>query len=238
LIRRPDEYAACYVGISFYQARDRSKLLTSVAQVFNERGEGMAVRGSAAFIDKDDLQIHLTAENAFLLLDKALQAYAGEHHHMPARVVVHKSSAFSNDEKSGLTKALEHNHVHSLDLISIYESNLRLFRIGAYPPLRGTFLQLTENNAALYTRGSVGFFETYPGLYIPQTLGVRFEDVESAATTLAAEILALTKMNWNNTQFDGYEPITLAAARKVGRILKYLEHVEDKNIKSQYSFYM
>src|SRR5262249_53094455 len=159
---RQDEFPACYVGVSFYQARDRSKLLTSVAQVFNERGEGMAVRGSAAFIDKADLQIHLSAENSFLLLDKALRTYADEHHHMPARVVLHKSSAFSMEERAGFAQAVDHNRVHSVDLLSIYESEVRLFRTGAYPPLRGTFLQLTDYNAVLYTRGSVGFFETYP----------------------------------------------------------------------------
>lgn len=238
LIRRPEQYAACYVGVSFFQARDKSQLLTSVAQVFNERGEGMAVRGSAAFIDKDDLQIHLTAQNAFLLLDKALRTYEGEHHHMPARVVLHKSSRFSEDEKRGFRQALEANHARSLDLVSIYDSELRLFRLGAYPPLRGTFLRLSDRSSILYTRGSVEFFETYPGMYVPQSLGLRFEDIESAPLSLAAEILALTKMNWNNTQFDGYEPITLAASRKVGRILKYLDHEDEKNIKSRYSFYM
>jgi hypothetical protein len=39
---------------------------------------------------------------------------------------------------------------------------------------------------------------------------------------IAKEILGLTKMNWNNSQFDGGEPITLRVARQVGSILKYL----------------
>jgi len=30
-------------------------------------------------------------------------------------------------------------------------------------------------------------------------------------------------MNWNNTQFDNFEPITLKAARKVGSILQLHE---------------
>jgi len=28
-------------------------------------------------------------------------------------------------------------------------------------------------------------------------------------------------MNWNNTQFDGFEPITIPAVRQVGKILKH-----------------
>jgi hypothetical protein len=30
---------------------------------------------------------------------------------------------------------------------------------------------------------------------------------------LARKVLALTKMNWDNTQFDGAEPVTLRASR-------------------------
>ena len=46
--------------------------------------------------------------------------------------------------------------------------------------------------------------------------------LSETSSFLAQEILALTKMNWNNTQFDGGQPITLRCARQVGHILKYL----------------
>jgi len=236
LPRPAGEYAACFVGVSFFQSLDRSSLLTSVAQVFNERGEGMAVRGSAAYLDKEDLTIHIPMEGAFSLLDNALRAYDLEHHHMPARVVLHKSSAFNAAERAGFEQATESNRVHSLELMSLHDCSVRLFRIGAYPPLRGTLLQLADDKYALYTHGSVEFFATYPGMYVPQALGVRVEKAEQGPLFLAQEILALTKMNWNNTQFDNFEPITLKAARKVGSILKYIKPTDP--FKSRYSFYM
>jgi SepF-like predicted cell division protein (DUF552 family) len=182
----------------------------------------MAVRGAAAYVDKDDRQIHLRADDAYSLVDKALKAYETEHHHAPARVVIHKSSVSSDAELDGFLDAAENNKVHSVDILSLYSAGVRLFRVGAYPPLRGTYLTMGEETAVLYTKGSVNFFATYPGMYIPQTLGIRFDDVEEGPISLGAEVLALTKMNWNNTQFDGYEPITLVAARKVGSILKYV----------------
>lgn len=46
----------------------------------------------------------------------------------------------------------------------------------------------------------------------------------------------LTKMNWNNTQFDDSEQIVLKAARRVGDILKYVD--EDHVMQTRYSFYM
>ena len=54
--------------------------------------------------------------------------------------------------------------------------------------------------------------------------------------TLAEEMLALTKLNWNNTQFDNGAPIVVTAARKVGNILKYVPDAETPQ--SRYSFYM
>jgi len=91
----------------------------------------------------------------------------------------------------------------------------------------------------LYTRGSVPFFETYPGLYVPRALEIQFDNVEQSRETLCREILALTKMNWNNTQFDMREPITLRAARRVGDILKYIPNdAPESRIAARYSFYM
>ncbi|MCA1696698.1 MAG: hypothetical protein LC749_19355 [Actinobacteria bacterium] len=44
---------------------------------------------------------------------------------------------------------------------------------------------------------------------------------------LSQEVLALSKMNWNQSQLDGRLPITLSAARKIAGILK---HVDDKRV--------
>lgn len=48
LPRNPNELATCFVGISFYRSIDGDRILTSVAQVFNERGEGVIVKGAQA----------------------------------------------------------------------------------------------------------------------------------------------------------------------------------------------
>jgi hypothetical protein len=73
-------------------------------------------------------------------------------------------------------------------------------------------------------------------MYVPRPFFFRCEDIEETPRHLAAEILALTKMNWNDTQFDGAEPITVEAARRVGQILKYVP--EGGRVGPRYSFYM
>lgn len=236
LVRTATQLSVCYLGISFYESLDRSSLLTSTAQVFNERGEGIILRGGTAAMSKDDRQPHLDAEGAHDLLVKALGAYRGEHKTQPARILLCKTSSFSLEELRGFKQALEEHHIDLLNLVSIGSAQTRLFRIGDYPPLRGTFLSKDDHRHILYTRGSVDFYETYPGMYIPRSLGLTIAEAESRPRALAEELLALTKMNWNNTQFDNSEPIIATAARKVGRILKYID-VTARPL-SRYSFYM
>jgi hypothetical protein len=120
------------------------------------------------------------------------------------------------------------------DFVSVTRSYTRLFRGNKYPPLRGTLFDTGGELFVLYTKGSVDFFSAYPGLYVPRPLGFRCDRTAETPTFIAQEILALTKMNWNNTQFDGGQPITLRAARQVGNILKYL----DADFEPYYRFYM
>lgn len=238
LVRNFSEFATCYIGISFYKTLDGSALLTSVAQVFNERGEGVIVRGGQAQISKEDRQVHLDYDNAYSLLIHALNVYKAEHKNLPARVVIHKTSSFTSEENEAFLQASKSFQVDMVDLLSIDKSFTRLFRTGTYPPLRGTFLSLDERNNILYTRGSVDFFQTYPGMYIPRPLSFKCEQTEQTPKFLAQEILALTKMNWNQTQFDGGEPITLRAARQVSGILKYVPTDESAKFAPAYRFYM
>lgn len=239
LTRQASDYATCYVGISFYRSLDENTVLTSIAQIFNERGEGIVVRGGQAQLSKKDRTPHLNEADSASILIQALQRYRNEHKTMPARVVLHKSSYFTPEEQSGFRKGLEQERVSMVDMLSIRKSPIRLFRTGAYPVLRGTHMPLDGNKHLLYTRGSVPFYETYPGLYIPRALEIQFDFIEQSRDALCREILALTKMNWNNTQFDMSEPITLKAARGVGDILKYLPvDVPESRIAARYSFFM
>ena len=53
-------------------------------------------------------------------------------------------------------------------------------------------------------------------MYVPRPLEFTTYRAETPVEQLAREMLSLSKLNWNNTQFDGGEPITVRAARRVG----------------------
>lgn len=236
LLRSAAEFATCFVGVSFYKSIEGARLLTSVAQVFNERGEGVIVKGAQAELSKDDRQPHVSEADAYALLDNAISVYRKEHRTSPARIVVHKTSKMTDGEVSGFQQAANAHKIDAVDLISLRRSFTRLFRAGAYPPLRGTFLKLQPASGILYLRGSVQFFETYPGMYVPRPIELSMARSEATLEQIAAEILSLSKLNWNNTQFDGGEPITVRAARRVGDILKCIP--EGGPMQSSFRFYM
>ena len=229
--------SSCYVGVSFYRAGGRDSLETSVAQIFNQLGDGVIVRGAPAQVSKEDRQPHLTEEDAHELLSEALKRYRIEHSQNPARLVLHKSSSFTPEEAAGFHGAADQQHIPALELVWITRSeSARLFRRGEQPPLRGSLLSLDDKRHVLYTKGSTPFYKVYNGPYIPKPIGMRLHSTESSPETLASEILALTKMNWNATNLDGNDPITLRTANGVGDILRHLDG--DSTPQGSYAYYM
>lgn len=236
LIRKDSYDATCYAGISFYKSRDRKITHTSIAQIFNELGKGVILRGEEIVLPKNDLTPHLTEEQAFNLLDRSLKEYWDSVKIAPKRLVLHKTSNFNQAEIYGFKQATKKYNISAVDLVTILPSDIKLYRTSSYPPMRGTHLSLSENHHVLYSRGSVPYFETYPGQYIPRPLSIRLFEHDESPNLICDEILSLTKMNWNNTQFDRKNPITIECARNVGHIMKYLGPNDTMELK--YGFYM
>ena len=110
--------------------------------------------------------------------------------------MLHKTSQFSAAEVRGFQGAADDRDIDFLELIWIQRRGApHLFRTGQLPPLRGTSVQLDPRSLLLYTRGSIPYFRTYPGLYVPQPLLLRpagdGTDLQAAGT----DVLALSKMN-------------------------------------------
>jgi hypothetical protein len=237
LPRNSVDLTVCYVGVAFYRNDDDDTLDTSVAQVFNERGDGVIVRGGPARVGGDDRQPHLGRDDATELLLHALDTYHREHRTLPARVVLHKTSSFTADEIDGFQSAADERRLDALELSWITGSEgVRLFRPGSAPPLRGTLLTLTDQQFALYTKGSVEFYSTYPGMYVPQPIGIRPVHTIRSGRGMGSEILALTKMNWNQTRLDGRDPITIRTANQVKAILRFCP--QEQAIATRYANYM
>src|SRR5262249_14387131 len=63
LPRDPSQFQVSYIGISFYRDLTGQRLLTSTAQMFDERGQGLILHGGRARTDKHNRQPYLSRED-------------------------------------------------------------------------------------------------------------------------------------------------------------------------------
>lgn len=226
----------CYIGITFYRPQGQSSMLqTSMAQAFSDRGDGLVLRGESFEWDiQAQGEPHLSQESAKKLVGSVVQEYFRHVRQKPARVVIHKSSGFSQGELSGMTEAL--SEIPHYDFLSIGRSAVRFLRMGKEPPLRGTAIEISPKRYTFYTGGYVPFLRVYPGLRIPCPLSVVHWAGSGSVPQILGEILALTKSNWNSATFASATPITVDFSNNVGLILSELP--PDVDPKTQYRFYM
>jgi len=232
------EPGTCYVGISFYRplGSKSSTIRTSVAQAFDEHGDGLVLRGQDFPWDESKMgkSPHLDEERAKHLIEMVLKRYEDEMRQPPSRVVIHKSSRFWPEEHAGFEKAL--GGVRQFDLVAVYPtSEIRLLRAGKYPPLRGTRLSVGDIHF-LYTTGFIPALNAYPHGHVPSPLQVADHIGDSSIETILQETLVLTKMNWNSASFAGLMPITLRFSRLVGDIMR--EVPPDREPLPQFKYYM
>ncbi|NWF95644.1 MAG: hypothetical protein HXY34_05845 [Candidatus Thorarchaeota archaeon] len=225
----------CYVGIAFFRSRleYRPGLNVSMAQVFTHSGDGLVLRGKEVYVDQRTREAHMSSNSAEELLREAISKYTDKVGAPPSRVVVHKTSSFEKEERQGFLAAIGDAKA---DFVAIrYERGIRFMRTGKYPVLRGTLITLSDRDFLLYTTGYIPRLRTYPGPRVPTPLRLTM-DCDSSPEKVAAEVLKLTKINWNTTAFADKEPITIRFPKRVGKVLSELP--DGAEINSHYRFYM
>lgn len=231
------DHVTCYVGISFFRPRSGNSFLrASVAQAFDDQGEGFVLRGREFEWDeeKDGRTPHLPEDVARDLIGRVVTRYKDERKTLPRRVVIHKSSAYWPTERDGFRGGLE--QVVESDMVALRPvSQVRLIREGQYPPLRGTAFHCGDVTH-FYTTGYLKALERYPHGHVPSPIEISDHYGDTSKAKLIREVLVLTKMNWNSANFCGAMPITLRFSRLVGHILR--EMPDDFEPNPKYKFYV
>ncbi|MGB6464494.1 MAG: hypothetical protein WBF38_09775, partial [Nitrosotalea sp.] len=229
----------CYVGISFFidKLHPKQEIQISMAQIFTHNGEGLVLRGTEVDVDEHTKQAYLKKDQAETLLSNAIAKYVQKANRTPSRVVVHKTSAFSQAEQEGFNEAIYKLGKIFKDFVTIKSGSagINFLRMGVYPVLRGTLIKTDENSNLLYTSGFSPRIRTYAGHRIPNPLRITHIG-DSSKPEIASEILGLTKLNWNTTSFSTFLPITLSFANEVGKVLSELP--EEKIVQDHYRFFM
>lgn len=232
------EPTTCYIGIEFYRDKTspEARMRTCLAQIFSDFGQGLVLRGSKFRLPtQPKWSPRMDRDTAKKLVSDAIGLYEKHNRQLPARVVIHKSSHFSREEKEGVGESLEEVEAHDL-LTIIARPSLQFVRRGANPPLRGTMVELSRTKLALYTGGYIPYARAYPGLRIPRPLLIVQHDGPSGPQRLCNEILKLTKLNWNTARFSCSMPSTLMYAHFVKEVLA--QTPEEQETSEDYASYM
>lgn len=212
----------CYVGLVYKQmeqASDRQHACCA-AQMFLTNGDGVVFRGALGpWFHADTKQFHLDAPAAQSLIEMVVREYADTHDGPPKELFIHAQAAFTDEEWDGFNAARppETNLVG----VQIADSrdDLKLFRPGAYPIMRGTALKVSERFAYLWTSGYVPRLDTYMGPETPNPVSVRILRGECPLETVLSDILGLTKINFNSCLHNDRLPVTIKFANAVGDVL-------------------
>lgn len=229
----------CYVGLSFYRELSKSEvnMRTSMAHVYLRTGESQVIRGKPfRWDDSISKKPSLSETSASEIINDVIDLYKRQRGVVPQRVVIHKTSPFTGEEVIGFNKALK--GVEMADFIHINENNgIRLFpQSEQYPPIRGTFIY-GATKFLLYTTGYVPLLDSYYGSSIPSPLFLEAYRLNSTPEQVAKDILALTKLDWNNASFNTRLPVTISVSRKVGEILSE-SSAQKTDLPSNYRYYM
>jgi argonaute-like protein implicated in RNA metabolism and viral defense len=151
---------------------------------------------------------------------------------LPRRVVIHKRTRFTKDEQLGLKEGL--SGVLQIDMLEItIDDALRYIASTVdnngslhednYPVSRGSVVRLDDFSALIWVHGVTFAVNNSRRYYqgkrrIPAPLCIRRHSGQSDIRDLSAEILGLSKMNWNT--FDLYTklPATVQSSNEIARI--------------------
>lgn len=229
----------CFLGISFFhrQTVKGDLVFSSMSHLFANDFNSLGLRGERVEYNDILKSPTLTRSAASNLVTRALAEYQSVRDSAPKRLVIHKTSRYTKDELAGFKAALEESHI-AYDLVSLTKASLRIIRWGSYPVPRGTAYFPARDQAYLYTKGFIPQLQTYPGSHIPTPFLVHKAEGDSSIRQVCADILSLTKLNWNTADFCCGVPVTISFARNVGEVFKEFDDSTPYEPSRYFRFYM
>jgi hypothetical protein len=213
----------CYVGLA-YKRRDptgHDRFSVCAAQMFLSSGEGVVFRGALGpWYRADSKQYHLDEQAARNLVAMVVSEYREQHDNQPpAELFIHAKSAFTDEEWGGfIGGAPPETNVVGVQIADARD-NLKLFRPGRYPVIRGSALLLDDDQAFLWTAGYTPRLDTYLGPETPNPLLIRRQRGDCPFDTILRDLMGLTKINFNSCLHNDRLPVTIRFADAVGEIM-------------------
>lgn len=145
----------CYVGLVFKkdETTGTSKNACCAAQMFLDSGDGVVFKGALGPWYNDETgDFHLSYEAAKALGELAIKSYSKKAGGPPKEMFIHGKVRFEAAEWAGFADAAG-THTSMVGVRIREEKNLKLYRKGHNPVLRGLANIRSERSAHLWTRG-------------------------------------------------------------------------------------
>ena len=240
--RLPLDVDSAYIGLS-YALRTTSDgataFVTCCSQVFDADGGGMEFVAYEVGKGTDPRNPYLTREDMRLVMARSLALYQDRHSgRSPRELVVHKQTPFQPQEVAGCNDAW--GATSNLSCINITRPPWRGVALDApkkgdkkgvpaYALARGTAFQLDGRSVLVWIGGNApgatltgqdNFFQGGKG--IPRPLLLTRDAGAGPLDYVAAQVMGLSKMDWNNDALYGGLPCTLQYAKVLARTIKHM----------------
>ena len=235
---------SAYIGLAYALQGDPTdaQFVTCCSQVFDADGGGMQFVAYDARDPLDDFDEarrnpYLSRMDMRAVLARSLALYRQRNGGVtPQRVVVHKTTAFTDDELAGICDALV--TVREVECVQVTRDTKwrgvwlrKSWKDGStsephgYPVHRGTMIPLSGTAALLWVAGNAPSVAQRGDSYyqgkksIPSPLLITRHMGSGPLEHIATEVLALTKMDWNNDALYDSVPVTIGYSQRLARTI-------------------
>lgn len=237
----PDDTA--YIGLAYALRGDQrdAHYVTCCSQVFDMDGGGMQfvafeARDPVADVAEARRNPFLTRDDMRAVLARSLELYQGRNGgNLPKRLVIHKTTAFKQEEIEGAFDAL--SGVPEIECVEVGAAScwrgVWLIESGrqkpptkpsGYPVPRGTMVVRSGNSALVWVAGNAPEVSNKGDYYqgkksIPKPLQLIRHAGRGSLELIAHEALALTKMDWNNDALYDPVPVSIRYSQRLARTI-------------------
>ncbi|MEG5266834.1 nuclease PIN [Pseudomonas sp. JDS28PS106] len=231
-----------YIGLAYALRGDQrnAHYVTCCSQVFDMDGGGMQfvafeARDPVSNVEEARRNPFLSRDDMRAVLARSLELYQGRNGGtLPKRLVIHKTTAFKQEEIDGAFDAL--SGVEEIECIEIgaascwrgvwlvEDGRISKTRPANYPVPRGTVIARSGNSALVWVAGNAPTVSSKGDYYqgkksIPKPLLLTRHAGSGPLELVAHEALALTKMDWNNDALYDPVPVSIRYSQTLARTI-------------------
>ncbi len=232
-----------YIGLAYALRGDQrdAHYVTCCSQVFDMDGGGMQfvafeARDPVADVSEARRNPFLSRDDMRAVLARSLELYQGRNGgKLPKRLVIHKTTAFKQEEIEGAFDAL--SSVPEIECIEVGTAScwrgVWLIQSGrtkpptkpsGYPLPRGTMVVRSGTSALVWVAGNAPEVSNKGDYYqgkksIPRPLQLIRHAGQGSLELIAHEALALTKMDWNNDALYDPVPVSIRYSQRLARTI-------------------